>query len=72
MERRIINGLSPFAGHLRRLFIRASGGRCETELFGKPRRNLLVCCQMPRLPNRTLPAPGVRVLAVINDELYLA
>ena len=72
MQRRVVHALSPFAGDLRRLLIRPGGGRCKAELLGKPRRKLLVRGQMPRLPHWATPATGVRVLSVINDELYLS
>ena len=72
VERRVINGLRPAAGHLRRLLIR-TGGRCsEAEFLSKPRRQFLMRPQLPRRPERTAPLTGIGILAVINDELYLA
>jgi hypothetical protein len=68
VDGRVINALGPFAGHLRRLFVRTGGRRCKTELLGKSGRNLLVSCQLPRFSHRTTPLSCVRVLPVINDQ----
>lgn len=72
VERRVVNGLRPFAGHLRRLLIRAGGRRRETELLGKPRRQFLMLPQLPGHPHRATPLASAGILSVINDELYLA
>jgi len=72
MQRRIINALSPFAGHLRRLFIRTGGGHRKAELLGEAGRNLLMRTQLPRPKQRTPPLTRDGILAVINGEFYLA
>src|SRR5215475_5305560 len=42
MQRRVVQILSPLAGHLRRVFIRTGGCHRETELLSETGSNLLV------------------------------
>jgi hypothetical protein len=72
VQRRVIHGLSPFTGYLRRLLIRAGGRYGETELLGKTGRNLLVIADSPSLPQRAAPTATSGIRSVINDEFYLA
>lgn len=68
VQRRVIQSLPPFAGHLRRLFIGTGRCRGKTKLLRKTRRQFLMRSQLPARPHRTPPLPRPGGPAIVNGQ----